>query len=82
MTTRSNTLTTPATKGQIIAAHTISIAKLMRAAAAASAAASQHVRKGDTNVAISYLLEIEEPLRTVATLTDAVLAIHGNRTEP
>jgi hypothetical protein len=54
----------------------------MRAAAAASDAASQHVRKGDTNVAISYLLEIEGPLRTVATLIDAVLAIHANRTEP
>jgi hypothetical protein len=78
MTTTVKHTIVAATKEQIMAAHATGIAKLMRAAATAAAGAARHAGKGELNIAISYLLEIEGTLRTVTTLKDAVLALHRN----
>jgi hypothetical protein len=67
-----------ATREQLIAAHTRRIFKLVQEAALSSGEADRNAGRGETNIAISYLLEIKPLLRTITALNDSALAFHGD----
>ena len=65
-----------ANKEQIIAAQAQTIFQLMNKAMLASVEADKNASDGETNIAISYLMELAPLAESIKSLTDSTLTIH------